>query len=144
MKDEKKKNKIKNFDNSNDLIEFDSKVFSPNNIYRSVSEIFIDSTRELRLNNNGMYSLCPMTVEKSPIKEEQAIIIQKLADILVKFKILEQKYNEAYFDGCLFGYEMANNFIEMYEEDGIEKIKEIINFQIEGIKNLKKKYEYKQ
>ena len=65
----------------------------------SISEIFIDSTRELRLNNNGMYSLCSMTVEKSPIKEEQAIIIQKLADILVKFKILEQKYNVK-FSGC--------------------------------------------
>ena len=65
----------------------------------SISEIFIDSTRELRLNNNGMYILCPMTVEKSPIKEEQAIIIQKLADILVKFKILEQKYNVK-FSGC--------------------------------------------
>ena len=65
----------------------------------SISEIFINSTRELRLNNNGMYILCPMTVEKSPIKEEQAIIIQKLADILVKFKTLEQKYNVK-FSGC--------------------------------------------
>lgn len=30
----------------------------------SISEIFIDSTRELRLNNNGMYNLCPMDGRK--------------------------------------------------------------------------------
>lgn len=65
----------------------------------NASKMFIYSTRELRLNNNGMYSLCPVIAEKSPIKEEQAIIIQKLADVLVKFKTLEQKYNVK-FSGC--------------------------------------------
>lgn len=53
-------------------------------------------------------------------------------------KLIKIQSDYSYLVGCEFGFEMSKNFINMYyQEDGINKIKEILEFQIKAINAMK-------
>lgn len=61
--------------------------------------------------------------------------VVKLANDLDNFLKKEGDYNFLY--GYQSGYEMSKHFVNIYENEGIDKIKQILDFQISGLKRMR-------